>query len=344
MTEWNLEPLLDASAPRRSPTFGSRKVFVWCSLLAVSCLAVVLIWIQASTGAGDLDLSELAAGSSSAGLFQSLPRRAIPAVQGARPLRSLKTARSHDLCRPFGGRATARRLGEANIDSDDYYEVLGVKRGATEAELKKAYRKVAMKYHPDKRRDADKEEANQKFQKVTEAFDVLNTPEKRESYDRYGKEGFKERETKPKNDPRSGHFGGYYMDEHLARQIFEEMFGMESPYRPEARQAYVGVGGLGGFPPGSHVFVNGQRVSPGAGFERMDMCGMPGVGLGFGGVFSMFNPYGNMPSMMNAFGEPPRVRMPTAEDERLMQRALWMFIGGLIFIHILRAIFGSFWG
>ncbi|MCS6787437.1 MAG: molecular chaperone DnaJ [Thiobacillaceae bacterium] len=69
----------------------------------------------------------------------------------------------------------------------DYYEVLGVARGASEDEIKKAFRKLAMKYHPD-RNPGDKS-AEEKFKEVKEAFDVLSDPNKRAAYDHYGHAG-----------------------------------------------------------------------------------------------------------------------------------------------------------
>ncbi|MBQ4133358.1 MAG: molecular chaperone DnaJ [Desulfovibrionaceae bacterium] len=68
-----------------------------------------------------------------------------------------------------------------------YYEILGVSRNATEGEIKKAYRQMALKYHPD-RNPGDKE-AEQKFKDCAEAYEVLRDPEKRELYDRYGHSG-----------------------------------------------------------------------------------------------------------------------------------------------------------
>jgi len=73
----------------------------------------------------------------------------------------------------------------------DYYEILGVSRNATKIEIKKAYRKLAMKYHPDKN-PGDKE-AEEMFKKINEAYQVLSDDEKRAIYDRYGKEGLEGR-------------------------------------------------------------------------------------------------------------------------------------------------------
>src|ERR1700727_1090856 len=66
----------------------------------------------------------------------------------------------------------------------DYYVVLGVERTATADEVKKAYRKLALKYHPDKN-PGDKA-AEDRFKEVSEAYDVLNDPEKKQAYDQFG--------------------------------------------------------------------------------------------------------------------------------------------------------------
>jgi curved DNA-binding protein len=73
----------------------------------------------------------------------------------------------------------------------DYYEVLGLKKDSSTQDIKKAYRKLAMKYHPD-RNKGDKE-AEEKFKKLSEAYAVLSDPEKRKEYDTFGASGFQQR-------------------------------------------------------------------------------------------------------------------------------------------------------
>jgi len=95
----------------------------------------------------------------------------------------------------------------------DYYEVLGLERSASPEAIKKAYRQLAMKYHPD-RHPEDREEAEERFKEASEAYEVLSDPEKRARYDKYGHEGVKFS---------GGGFSG--SDFHHARD-FEDIFGM----------------------------------------------------------------------------------------------------------------------
>jgi len=94
----------------------------------------------------------------------------------------------------------------------DYYEVLGVQKNASEAELKKAYRRLAMKYHPD--RNENSAEAEEKFKEAKEAYDVVSDPQKRAAYDQYGHAGV---------DQQAG-FGGGHGGADFG-DIFGDMFG-----------------------------------------------------------------------------------------------------------------------
>src|SRR6056297_486175 len=98
----------------------------------------------------------------------------------------------------------------------DYYDLLGVDRDAGADEIKKAYRKLALKYHPD-RNDGSKE-AEERFKEVTEAYEVLKDPDKRQVYDRYGEDGLKGR-----GGP--GGFGGAGFDFSDAIEVFMRDFG-----------------------------------------------------------------------------------------------------------------------
>ena len=100
----------------------------------------------------------------------------------------------------------------------DYYETLGVARGASDDDIKKAYRKLAMQYHPD--RNNGSRESEEKFKEITEAYDVLRDANKRAAYDRYGEAGL-----------RGGFSGFHHVDLSEALNIFMRDLG--------------GMGGLG---------------------------------------------------------------------------------------------------
>ena len=100
----------------------------------------------------------------------------------------------------------------------DYYEVLGVSKTASDDEIKKAYRKLAMKYHPDRNQGEKAKEAEEKFKEVKEAYEMLSDGQKRAAYDQYGHAGV---------DPNSGMGGGFGAGGFAEAfgDIFGDMFG-----------------------------------------------------------------------------------------------------------------------
>ncbi|OHB89958.1 MAG: molecular chaperone DnaJ [Planctomycetes bacterium RIFCSPHIGHO2_02_FULL_50_42] len=116
-------------------------------------------------------------------------------------------------------------------DDEDYYRILGVDRNASQEDVKKAYRKMALKYHPD-RNPGDKS-AEQSFKRAAEAYEILGDPDKRKRYDTYGREGIKGFET---------HFTSFddifehFSDVFGGGSIFEEFFGGRTRTRTAARR------------------------------------------------------------------------------------------------------------
>ncbi|RXN04189.1 dnaJ -like protein [Labeo rohita] len=152
----------------------------------------------------------------------------------------------------------------------DYYSVLGIQKGASDDEIKKAYRKQALKYHPDKNKSPGAEE---KFKEIAEAYDVLSDQKKKDIYDKFGEEGLKG------GIPGGGGGGGNFSytfqgDPHA---MFAEFFGGRSPFEqffgrnggmdedmetddPFASFGMGGMGGMGGFSRSFNTRGHGGRV------------------------------------------------------------------------------------
>ena len=120
----------------------------------------------------------------------------------------------------------------------DYYQTLGVSRSASQDEIKKAYRKLAIKYHPDKN-PGDKA-AEEKFKEISQAYEVLSNPEERSRYDQFGHDAY----------TNAGHGGGAY-DTRRAKDIFSQFFG-------------GGFGGGGGGFSFEDLFGGGRPRNPNA--------------------------------------------------------------------------------
>eukprot|EP00835_Amoeboradix_gromovi_P005386 NODE_501_length_7561_cov_0.489547.p3 type:complete len:306 gc:universal NODE_501_length_7561_cov_0.489547:7033-6116(-) len=106
------------------------------------------------------------------------------------------------------------------VKDTKFYDLLGVSPGAGDNEIKKAYRKLALKYHPDKNSSP---EAADKFKDISGAFEVLSDPEKRQMYDQYGEQGL-------------GGMGGFHDPSDIFSQFFGGMFGGQSGGRQQRQQ------------------------------------------------------------------------------------------------------------
>lgn len=198
-------------------------------------------------------------------------------------------------------------MPEPNINADCCYEVLGVEKTASDSEIQKAYKKLALKYHPDKNPE-NKEQAEESFKKISKAYDTLRDPEKRKMYDQFGHDG------PPMGGAGGmpGHFSGggrcntSSMSREEADAIFKMFFGGGDPFSTFCGSAGGSRMRMSG-PPGRTVFFSG-------------MPGMPGVHTTQGhGVSSsdeddpMGMPFGNMSRMfpqMNQYQRDAGAKQP----------------------------------
>ncbi|XP_077473234.1 dnaJ homolog subfamily B member 2 [Stigmatopora argus] len=109
----------------------------------------------------------------------------------------------------------------------DYYNILGVSKNATQDDIKKSYRKLALKWHPDKNPD-NKDEAEKKFKEIAEAYEVLSDQNKRDAFDRYGSDGMKHAGSS--NSDFSSDFPGFGFTFRSPDEVFREFFGGQDPF------------------------------------------------------------------------------------------------------------------
>lgn len=166
----------------------------------------------------------------------------------------------------------------------EYYEILDVPKSASEQEIKKAYRKLALKWHPDKNPD-NKEEAEEKFKLISEAYDVLSDKEKRRVYDTYGKEGL---EGGGGGRPSGGGFGDFHTFHFRdPDEIFRDFFQNDSSVFEDFF--------------GRNRNSNQSRLRPRDPFGSFPSFGL-GSGFGFGDGFGG-DPFGsNSSSFFQSFG------------------------------------------
>ncbi|XP_037643125.1 dnaJ homolog subfamily B member 6-like [Sebastes umbrosus] len=181
----------------------------------------------------------------------------------------------------------------------DYYQVLGVRRESSAEDIKKAYRKLALRWHPDKNPE-NKDDAEKKFKELSEAYEVLSDANKRTLYDRYGKEGLT-----VNNGGRGGHYhnGDHFHEPFTFRNpddVFREFFGGRDPFAD-----FFGADPFSDDP----FFGNGRRHQGRANRNRNSgsffggFVGFPPFGAGFSpfdpgfGTFNSMSPMGHMGHM-----------------------------------------------
>lgn len=150
--------------------------------------------------------------------------------------------------------------------AEDYYRLLGVSKNANKDEIKKAFRKLAMKYHPDKNKD--NKEAEEKFKKINEAYAVLSNDQKRKQYDMFGAEGFSKRFSQEdifKGFDFNSTFKEFGIGDMFGRSFFSDMFGGGRRSRGRSSSSFgfqdpFGSGGPGGF--SQQGFTQGGGAPP----------------------------------------------------------------------------------
>jgi len=150
----------------------------------------------------------------------------------------------------------------------DYYKILGISKGASDDEIKKAYRKMALKYHPDKNKSPGAEE---KFKEIAEAYEILSDKKKRDIYDKYGEEGLSGRGGLGGGGGGGANFTNHKFED--PREIFKNFFGTNNPF-----ESFYNIPGMSG----SQSFFNDNMD----GMDTDDpFASLGGLGSGLGANF-----------------------------------------------------------
>jgi DnaJ-class molecular chaperone len=171
----------------------------------------------------------------------------------------------------------------------DYYKILGLSKGASDDDIKKAYRKLALKYHPDKNKEKGAEE---KFKEVAEAYEILSDPKKKEIFDKYGEDGLKMGGGSGPSGPSGHNMGGgsghpgfqQYTWSGDPNETFRMFFGNSNPFSSFFGESGGGGGGGGGGA-GSDDDMMGGGIGGGQ-FPGMFQFGGHGMGGMPGGIHS----------------------------------------------------------
>lgn len=168
-----------------------------------------------------------------------------------------------------------------DIKSDDYYRVLGVDRGASDPEISKAYRKLALKHHPDRNPD-DTEAAEESFKRIAEAYEVLHDADKRRVYDQVGKGGVS-------STNGCGPGGGQGVSFQHADEVFKAFFGAGDPFSAFMDDGFGGHGRSRGNSGSSFGSFGGSPF--GAGMQGMQGGAFGNAGIP-GGMMFDFSDFG----------------------------------------------------